>query len=173
MTVHEIRDHTNELLTVHHPFRCGGSACKCCCYKEVKVTSGYRTLGTVTEECYYCIPSFKVRLPDQTEVYHLHPPTCCMGACFDCCHEDCCLQYSCCVYPFHIFPAAQDNTDMSDYLGKILKRPRSVTDECCTRATVFDIDFPVEASPEEKGLLMGATILLNSTFFQNRGLLSE
>lgn len=163
----ELDNPSNELLTVHHPYRCVTASCKCCCYQEMVVTSGQRTLGTITEDCWYCVPSFGVRTPDE-ELYKMHPPTCCCGTCINCCNDDCCTRGGCCKVPFHVFPTSQYDTDLSYYTGKILKKRKSVVAECCTQESAFDINFPHRSTPEQKGLLIGAAILLNSTFFQGK-----
>ncbi|KAI2491997.1 phospholipid scramblase [Fragilaria crotonensis] len=170
-----------EMITVDRPFRCPFFCCKCCCYQVATVASGGQELGRVKEDCFVCVPSFKVMAPDGTLIYKVHPPTCYDGHCIDCCMEEypnCCEDYccshkqkqqpwfACCRIPFHVFPASQVHTgDLAPHIGKIFKpfeRPGE------RRADIFavQINFPEGATPQEKGLLMGSALFLNASFFE-------
>lgn len=157
-----------ELLTIHRPYRCGASSCKCCCYQEATMSSGNSNLGTIQEDCWCCVPSFTVTTPRDGPLYKIHPPTCCGGVCVDGCTEGCPCGRGCCKAPFHVFPAHQRNTDMAPYVGKIIKRRKNVMAECCTQNHAFDVDLPINATAEQRGLLVGTAVLLNSVFFRGQ-----
>lgn len=102
-------------------------------------------------------------------MYRLHPPTCCCGLCYNICAEGtpCCYP-NCCKVPYHIFPYEQYHTDAAQHIGKIVKKPKSVFTELFTDANAFECDFPSNATPQEKGVIMGAAILLNAVFFEEK-----
>jgi Scramblase len=160
-----------EMITIDRPFRCAFSGCKCCCYQEASVTSGGQDLGSMTEDCFFCVPSFKVKSPNGTPIYKIHPPTCCAGCCVNCCTEgNPCCGRGCCKVPFHIFPASQEKTDGdAPFIGKIVKAPKSLGVEIFTEADAFDITFPEGSTAQEKGLLMGSAIFINVNFFEESG----
>lgn len=157
-----------EIVTVERPTRCAGGGCKCCCYQEVAVSSGGEALGTFEEQCYYCVPEYHVKDDQGNGIYKVHPPTCVGGMCVNCCAEGNPCGKGCCKVPFHIFPADATNTNdgNTEELGKILKKPKSLMTELFTDANAFDITFPSGSKVSEKGILVGATLLLNSVFFE-------
>jgi hypothetical protein len=72
--------------------------------------------------------------------------------------------------PFHIFPGDQAKTDGdAAYIGKILKKPKSLAVEIFTDANAFDIAFPQGATTAQKGLLIGSAIFINANFFEGDG----
>ena len=158
------------MITVDRPFRCLIGGCKCCCYQEASVSSGGQELGSMKEDCFYCVPSFKINSPDGTPIYKVHPPTCCAGICMNCCAEgNPCCGKGCCKVPFHVYPADQEKTDGdAPFIGKILKKPKSLAVEILTDAEAFDVTFPDDATAQQKGLLMGSAIFINVNFFEGR-----
>jgi hypothetical protein len=157
-----------ELLTVDRPCRTPAGCCKCCCYQTIDVTSGGQKLGSVKENCYFCVPAFNVFDANDEELYLIHPPTCCCGCCVQCCSEgNPCFGKGCCTAPFWVFQAGQKNTGGDAvHLGKILKKPKSWGTEFFTDANAFAITFPEQASADEKALLVGTSIFLNAIFFE-------
>ena len=127
-------------------------------------------LGTIKETCYYCVPSFKVLDDQQQEVYLMHPPTCCGGMCVNCATEGNPCRKGCCKVPFWIFPPKSGNTNgragESAEVGKIVKVPKSFRTELFTDANAFEIIFPESASSEQKAVLTGSAILIDSIFFE-------
>lgn len=89
--------------------------------------------------------------------------------CVNCCTEgNPCCGRGCCKVPFWIFDAQESNTNGSNVpkLGKIVKVPKSLMVEIFTDANAFDITFPEQANVEQKALIAGSSILLNSLFFE-------
>ena len=161
----------NELLTVERPcVPFPVSSCKCCecCLITSTFTSGGQPLGKISEDYYYCVPTFTVTDATEQPVYKIHPPTCCGGICVNCCTEgNPCCGKGCCKFPFHVFPYDQEETHGdAPYIGKILKRPKSLLTEAFTDANSFLVTFPDNSTAAEKGLLMGSALYFNATFFE-------
>jgi len=156
-----------EMITIDRPFRCNFSPCKCCCYQEATVSSGGQELGSMKENCYFCVPMFTVKTAGGNALYKIHPPTCCGGCCVNCCAEGNPCGKGCCKVGFHVFPADQAKTDGdAPFVGRILKKPKSMAVEVFTDSDVFDVTFPEGASAQEKGILMGTAIFINANFFE-------
>jgi Scramblase len=51
-------------------------------------------------------------------------------------------------------------------LGLILKKPKSLATELFTDANAFEVDFPKDATPDQKGILIGLSIFINSVFYE-------
>lgn len=172
MQVQELNTQAN-ILTLERPLRCHASSCKCCCYQQGIVTTGtgleLQLLGSIQERCYICVPEFHIYDSQGNGLYRLHPPTCCCGLFVNVCAEgNPCCGRGCCKVPFHLFPYHQINTDNAHHVGKILKKPKSLWTELFTDANAFEVDFPVDATAEHKGVLVGAAILLNAIFFEEK-----
>lgn len=168
MAVEELNTRAN-LITLERPLRCHPASCKCCCYQMGIVHSGSTPIGSIRETCYICNPEFHVYDSSGQGLYRLHPPTCCCGTCINCCAEgNPCCGRGCCRVPFHIFPYHQYNTDNAAYIGKIVKKRKSFLDEFFTDAEAYEVEFPKQATAEQKGVIMGAAILLNAMFFEHK-----
>jgi hypothetical protein len=48
----------------------------------------------------------------------------------------------------------------------ILKKPKSVATEIFTDANAFEVDFPKDATADQKGILIGLSVFINSVFFE-------
>lgn len=158
-----------ELLTVDRPcVCCAACCCKCCCYQTANFSSGGNQLGKITEQCYFCVPSFVIHDVSGTAVYKIHPPTCCGGMCTNVCTEGKNCGGACCKVPFWIFDANQTNTGGGEatHLGKILKQPKSMKTEIFTEAEAFEVTFPEQATVAQKAMLVGTAIFLNAVFFE-------
>lgn len=141
--------------------------CKCCCFQEMTVTSGGELLGTLKEDYTYCVPSFRTYDYSGEAIYRIHPPTCCGGCCVNCCTEGNPCGAGCCKLPFRIYPASQEVTDGdAPFIGKILKKPKSMMTEVFTEANAFDVTFPEDANTTDKGVIMAASIFINANFFE-------
>lgn len=74
-----------ELLTVERPCACCVGSCKCCCMQKATVTSGGQKMGSVKEQCYWCVPTFTLTDGKGQPIYTMHQPTCCGGCCVNPC----------------------------------------------------------------------------------------
>jgi hypothetical protein len=149
-----------EIVTVNRPFRCCVYSCKCCCYQEATVTSGGNELGSVKETCWFCVPSLKVFDNQGKQIYLVHSPTCCGGMCINCCAEGNPCGKGCCKQSFRIYdPDLADTNGDAPYLGMILKKPKSLAVEVLTDANAFEIEFPKNATVDQKGIILGLGLL--------------
>ncbi len=104
---------------------------------------------------------------DGNSLYKIQQPTCCGGCLVNCCAEgNPCCGRGCCKVPFHIFPASLQSTTGADYIGKIVKKPKSLATEVFTEAHAFEVEFPNDAATYQKGIIVGSAIFLNSVFFE-------
>jgi len=170
--VTDVEGSPNELITVDRPFVCCPSGpCKCCCYQEATFSSGGEKLGSAVETCYCFVPKIKVLDADDQEKYILRPPTCCGGMCVNICAEgNPCGQKGCCKSSFRFYPADQEDINGdAPYIGKVLKRPKSLMTEVFTDADSFLLDFPEGSTAAEKGILLGSSLFLNTLFYEGGG----
>jgi len=121
-----------------------------------------------SHSCRLCsVPSFKVYDGEDKQIFLIHQPTCLGGCCVNCCAEGNPCGKGCCKVSFRVYPAEQSDTNGdAPYLGQILKKPKSFGTEVFTDANAFTIDFPKDASTDQKGILMGSAIFINSLFFE-------
>jgi len=155
----------SEFLEVNRPFRCCLGTCKCCCKQEATVFSGDDHLGDIQETCWWFVPQFKVYDHNEEEVYVIHPPTCCSGMCVDCGAEGknhC--PHGCCIIPCDVYPSG---TEGADPIGRMAKIPKETFRETFNEINYYKIEFPNEATPNQKGLLLGSSILINALYFEN------
>mmetsp|Transcript_50869 Transcript_50869/g.122628 ORF Transcript_50869/g.122628 Transcript_50869/m.122628 type:complete len:231 (-) Transcript_50869:378-1070(-) len=156
-----------EVVTVERPCQCCVSSCKCCCYQTATMTSGGAKLGSIQETCWWCVPSFRVFDHEGKQIYLVHAPTCCGGLCVNCCAEGNPCGKGCCKSSFRVYNAEAGNTNGdAPYLGVILKKPKSAATEVFTDADAFEVDFPKDATADQKGILIGMSIFINSVFFE-------
>ena len=102
-------------------------------------------------------------------MYKVHAPTCLGGMCVNCCAEGNPCGKGCCKVSFRIYdPDQKDTEGDAEYLGKILKKPKSAMVEIFTDAQTFIVDFPKEATVDQKGALIGTSIFLNAIFFEGQ-----
>lgn len=156
-----------ELLELDRPLACAAGGCKCCCYQEGHITSGGQPMGSIKEQCYYCVPEYHIFDHNGTGLYKLHQPTCCGGMCVNCFTEgNPCCGKGCCKEPFHLFPYEMQDTNGGDHIGKILKKPKSMMTEAFTDSDAFECTFPKNSTPAQKSTIVGAAILLNALYFE-------
>jgi hypothetical protein len=141
------------------PCACPIVGCKMCCYQSIEVTDGQTNLpiGSVREGCFFCIPEFSVRNEAGAINYYIHVPVCC-GCLPNICAEGCCR------VPFYIYAPTERNKE----IGKIIKNWGSLGTELMGMHQ-FQCEFPANATPQQKAVLMGATYLLNELFFKRDG----
>lgn len=126
-------------------------------------------MGYIKEDYWYCVPHFTLSNGKGEPIYKMHQPTCCCGCCVNPCTEgNPCCGRGCCKVPFHIYSYDQEKTDGdAPYVGKILKKPKSAAVEVFTEADAFEVDFPSDATTDQKALLVGTSIFLNAVFFED------
>jgi hypothetical protein len=73
----------------------------------------------------------------------------------------------CCKQSFRIYSPDLENTNGdAPYLGMIMKKPKSIATELFTDADAFEVEFPKDATADQKGIIMGLGIFINSAFFE-------
>jgi len=92
----------------------------------------------------------------------------CGGCCVNCCAEgNPCTRKGCCKVSFRLFPIDQKNTGGdAEYIGVILKKPKSAMVEIFTDAEAFDVTFPDDATNDEKAIMAGTAVFINANFFE-------
>eukprot|EP01040_Poterioochromonas_malhamensis_P005773 gene5773-6211_t len=137
------------------PFRCFVANCKCCCFQEIDVFDGVslRSLGSVRESCWICMPQFRIYDAENKELYHITTPHCyCCGIlpkhCTDCC----------CGGTFDIIPTRSEKNSAQ---GQMI---RSYDD----LLHIYKCSFSNESNGNDKALILGASYLINELFFDKR-----
>ena len=116
---------------------------------------------------FYSVPSFKIYDHADAHLYTMHPPTCLGGICVNCCAEGNPCGKGCCKQSFRLYDPSTTNTDGdAPYLGQIMKKPKSAMVEIFTEADAFEVDFPKDATVDQKGILIGTSVFLNAVFFE-------
>ena len=116
------------------------------------------------------VPSFKVYDHQDNQIYLIHQPTCCGGCCVNCCAEGNPCGKGCCKQSFRVYDADQSSTGGdAPYKGMIMKKPKSLATELFTDAEAFEVKFPEDANADQKGILIGAAIFINSLFYEGQG----
>eukprot|EP00238_Polyblepharides_amylifera_P013325 CAMPEP_0196582096 /NCGR_PEP_ID=MMETSP1081-20130531/37462_1 /TAXON_ID=36882 /ORGANISM="Pyramimonas amylifera, Strain CCMP720" /LENGTH=272 /DNA_ID=CAMNT_0041902573 /DNA_START=114 /DNA_END=932 /DNA_ORIENTATION=- len=134
-----------------------------CCnlpHLTTKDSSG-KTLGKTQYLCDHCIfvPKFSVTDSINNEIYKIRPDTCCGG---------CCVQCKCGTtkglrVPFYIRdPTTIEKVDdavITDLWTGFKK-------ECCTMQNSYKLKFPTTAPENVKATLMGSTLLIDITMYE-------
>lgn len=156
-----------DFLEVNRPFRiCPGTG-KCFCKQEATVFNGDDHLGDIQENCWWFVPSFKVMDPEENGVYTIRPPTCCFDMCVDCCpggKNPC--PHGFCMIPCDVYPM-KDGVVGKDPVATMAKIPKQTFKECFHEINYYKVDFPDKATTDEKGLLLGSSILINAIYFEH------
>jgi len=140
------------------PCACPVAPCKMCCFQSIAVADGHSNLpiGSVRETLFFCVPEFIVRNETGDISYYINVPTCC------CCLPNVCAE-GCCRVPYYVYTPE----DRSNEVGKIVKIWVSLGTEMLGM-NQYECDFPSNATPQQKAVLMGATFLINELFFKRR-----
>jgi len=171
--------HMPAMLEFERPFRCPKGPCKCCCFQEVMVRDGSGNfIGGIKEQSWCCVPHFTIYSDEAyTPQYDLHQPTCCGGACVDCCAQGCCN----CRVPFYIYNPGATTDDKALPASKcrpvegmeteipsaqICKLWSGMAKELFTDADNFELKCPDGADGRAKARLIASTLLINQVFFE-------
>lgn len=152
-------------LEINRPFRCCPGTGKCLCNQEAQVFNGEEYLGEIKEMCWWCVPRFKIKNSDDKGVYMIQPPTCCNGMCVDCCARNSC-PYGFCMIPCDVYPMVKGVVGDTP-VARMAKIPKKGFKECYNEINYYKVDFPDGATAEDKGLLLGSSILINAVYFEH------
>lgn len=112
-------------------------------------------IGQLTDGCRCCAVHMDIEEKAASQQFHIHGP-CQLGLLCHCCAD---MNFT-----------VTDNKGKE--IGKVTKLQQSFMECLCTGTTRFTVDIP-DLSPEEKGLFLGATIMLDIQHFdmkaQNQG----
>jgi len=106
--------------------------------------------------------------------YLIRPDTCCLGCC-PVCNCEGGRQGNCLFMPYYIRdPATKEKIKGAGSLGglgqfaQVRKVWTGLKKECCTSADDFFVIFPENSTTALKGALLGSTILIDSTIYEEK-----
>lgn len=145
------------------PLRLPLNNMKFCCFQTINIQDAEgEPLGAITEDFWFCVPSFKVTTETGALQYNVQPPTCCGGVCIDLFYLGICS----CQVPFNVYLPGK--TGSGQEVGYVVKRWGGLVAELFTDADKFELRFPEGADPQSKSRLLGATFLLNQIFYEKK-----
>ena len=138
--------------------------CTCCCLNRPEMTGklvGPQSvpLGKVSEPCTVCDPIIKVHTKNNAVAYTI---TCDCCQCGFCCRNS--LIGRCSVVKFDIFSGSSITEKPT---GHIIKKGKGL-ESAIGDADFYNITFPPEASPEDKVLLIGAVIMIDYLYYEDK-----
>jgi hypothetical protein len=75
--------------------------------------------------------------------------------------------YGCLKLPFRIYSAdAEDTNGDAPFVGKMLKIPKTSCGDTFNEVSYVEVYFPKEATTDQKGLILGSSLLINSLYFE-------
>ena len=131
--------------------------CKNCHHTYVSIVCAVsgESLGTIDQPCTCASPTFEIK--DESDMVRYHIVIQCEQQGFFCRQWCCCAgnPVECDIY---------GPEGMGEAVGKIYRKGRKGC--CCSRVECFYIDFPKEASSQDKIRLICAGILIDHLFFE-------
>ena len=147
----------NSFVHINKPFKC-----TCCCLErpimDVTYTQGGQLIGQVKQPFTCCDPYFTVFDNSGTLKYFVHADCCQCGIC---CANNFCGKMSEAV--FNIYKDA----GLTEPVGSIVKKVASFS-ELITSADSYQVNFPLDASPSEKILLIVTALMIDYQFFEQK-----
>ncbi|XP_003742678.1 phospholipid scramblase 2 [Galendromus occidentalis] len=142
----------SDVIALRRDCRCCGCCFPCCCLQEmiVEAPPGY-CVGRIKEDWTFCTPSFTIRDERDEAVYKVSS-RCCPGA-----------------KGLHINSDVHfkvEDVTSSHEIGHIVKEWGGVIQEIYTRATNFNVSFPMHLCVQHKAILLSVAFLLNFMYFQ-------
>lgn len=151
----------NTFCVFDRPFKC-----TCYCLDRPKITGSYKSesgtkFGSITQPWTYCDPQFVIKDLNKEPQFVVHGDCCQCGLiCGD-------SWGKCADVMFGIYPINCSNYEMKNSVGQIKKVSSGLLQELFTDSDNFEIMFPINSSPEEKLLMIGATLLIDYRFFED------
>ena len=137
------------LAMFHKDFHCQGCLCDCL-RPKMQVMSGDGTpAGRVHDPFACCVADNRVYDATGAQRYHVTGTICQQGAVCPCCDD----------FSFEI------NDMQGNHVGSMGKAWRGC-DELLTQTNKFWVDFPTNATPQEKALLIGSVFLIDFEYFE-------
>ena len=147
----------NSLVHVNKPFKC---TCFCLQRPEmiVNYTKGGELLGKIKQPFSCCDPVFTIYDNAGAPKLFIHADCCQCGLC---CANNFCGKMSQAI--FHIYADAS----MTQSIGSIVKK-RATFSEMVTSADSYQINFPSNAQPNEKLLLIITGLMIDYQYFEEK-----
>lgn len=147
----------NSFVHVNKPFKC-----TCCCLERPEMLATYvqgnQLLGKVKQPFSCCDPIFVVYDNAGTMKYYIHADCCQCGVC---CANNICGKISEAV--FNIYK----DSNMGSPVGSIVKKVATFS-EMVTSADSYQVNFPVDALPNEKLLLIITGLMIDYQYFEEK-----
>ena len=149
-------DFSNPFVIINRPFKC-----TCCCLERPEMLCTFgdskQPLGRIKQPFSCCDPLFSIYDNTGTLKYSIHANCCQCGLV---CRNTFCGKLSGVI--FNIYNSSNIN---SNPVGSIIKKVASGA-ELITSADSYQINFPPEASPNDKMLLIIAGLMVDYQFFE-------
>jgi hypothetical protein len=155
-------DYSKTFAVFERPFKC-----TCCCLGRPEMRGSIANgvpLGRLYEPCTCCDPQFEI-YNSKDEQKYMVTADCCQ--CGYCCRGTTCGKCSETVFAIH---NAQKSSPTVENKDGVIKRVFSgAIQELVSDADNFEIVFPVDATPEDKLMLIGTTLMIDYRFFEDNG----
>jgi len=181
------QDRNSNVVLVHEKNQsCGVNCCAipCVCgslgtlpYLETRdPNQNNRVVGRTQYVCDTCcfVPKYDIIDSSGTIKYRLRPDTCVFGMCVK-------IRWGgkkgkCCRVPFLIRHPETNEPIVSGATGLAGKAINAMIEilwtgwgnECCSSKNVYHVTFPTNISPDEKAVLIGSTLLVDVTMFEQK-----
>jgi hypothetical protein len=106
--------------------------------------------------CCSCDPYYETERSDGSRGFKIRGTCCQCGLWCGCCKDA----------KFGIFKSDCDDMDEQNQVGSVIKKRGDMLTEMFTNVDNFEVTFPPLASPEDKLLLIGSTIMLDYMYFE-------
>jgi hypothetical protein len=151
----ETDDFSKPLLSFEKPFKC-----TCCCFNRPEMTGinhedGSR-FGKIIDDWRCCNPSLEVFTETNLKKYKISGECCQCGL----------MCAFCADVTFYIYDAHCKEEIPSNALGSIVRKRKDPLKAILSDADNFDIYFPENANAYEKLMIIGATLMLDYTYFE-------
>ena len=122
--------------------------------------------------CYICnhclfVPKYDVTNSQGETIYRISPDTCLMGMCIRCRKDG--SKGKCCRVPFIIrdpHTLAPIPTRGNESIAQADALWTGWANECCMNKNAYHLAFPQDATAEEKLILIGSAVLIDTTIFE-------
>jgi hypothetical protein len=156
-----VDDYSSYWAMFERPFKC-----TCCCLGRPEMTAGSQTgyFGKVVEPCTCIDPLFHIYNNSNNLRWKISANGCQCGIC---CRAG--VVGKCSEAHFEIYSAEKENFDEKLCDGSIRRLFSGLVQELVSDADNFVINFPLAATPEEKLMLIGTTLMIDYRYFEDNG----
>ena len=121
-----------------------------------------RNIGRIYEPFRCCDPNFQI-FDEKNVLKYLVAGDCCQ------CGILCKSCGKCYETMFYIFDANNSSRDPAQSIGSITRKNPGIAKAMFTDADNFDVVFPDNATPLDKLMIIGATLMIDYAFFEDEG----